>query len=159
MDIPLWLEQHIGAPLLGLHDKLPFRGNWADMYRAWIAPDDERAPVADMYRRINTAREASPELIAGKRYFLNTSSGGAHDRIFAVARWKKFMLKPITHSSLPFMTWCWKNFRMSTSSIIRSMERCRPFAACWTFNPSLNVCREIRPWPIGMQATSSSSPV
>jgi hypothetical protein len=76
----------MGQPL-GLHDKLPFHGSWADMYQAWIAPDEERAPVADMYRRINTAREASPELIEGKRYFLNLTAGGVHDRIFAVARW------------------------------------------------------------------------
>jgi hypothetical protein len=76
----------MGQPL-GLHDKLPFRQSWADMYQAWIAPDAERKAVADMYRRINAARDAAPELRSPARYFLNQKSGGLHETIFAVARW------------------------------------------------------------------------
>ena len=40
-----------------------------------------------MYRRINAARDAAPELSSPSRYFLNQHSGGIHDTIFAVARW------------------------------------------------------------------------
>jgi hypothetical protein len=76
----------MGQPL-GLYDKLPFRQSWADMYHAWIAPDAERERVADMYRRINAARDAAPELRSPARYFLNQQGGGIHDTIFAVARW------------------------------------------------------------------------
>jgi hypothetical protein len=82
-----------GAPMvfmgqpLGQGAKMAFRDRWENMYQRWSEPDPERDRVAAMYKRINLARRASPELSAPSRYFLNTEGGGLRDRIFAVARW------------------------------------------------------------------------
>ena len=82
-----------GAPMvymsqpLGFSDKLDFQYEFTNLYDAWTRPDPERPPVANMYRRINAARESSPELRAPARYFLNQRGGGFHGRIFSIARW------------------------------------------------------------------------
>lgn len=76
----------MGQPL-GVANKLPFREQWSSMYEAWSAGDAERARVAEMYRRINAARERSAELRAASRYFLELASSGFHGEIFAVAKW------------------------------------------------------------------------
>jgi Alpha amylase, catalytic domain len=82
-----------GAPMvfmgqpLGLADKLPFRESWASLYEEWTRPDPERDGVAEMYRRINAARDTTPALTGPSRYFLNLASSGFHDQIFSVARW------------------------------------------------------------------------
>jgi hypothetical protein len=76
----------MGQPL-GLDDKLPFRESWSDMYMAWTKPDMDRTPVAEMYRRINAARDGFPELMSTQRYFLNLKDGGLQETVFAVARW------------------------------------------------------------------------
>ena len=82
-----------GAPMvfmgqpLGEGGKMAFRERWDSMYQRWNQPDPDRAHVAAMYKRINLARDWSPELSQRTRYFLNLTGGGFHDRIFAVARW------------------------------------------------------------------------
>ncbi|HET9956256.1 MAG TPA: alpha-amylase family glycosyl hydrolase [Polyangiaceae bacterium] len=76
----------MGQPL-GLADKLPFRNSFANMYDAWTSEDPERAPVAEMYRRINTVRESSIELREKNRYFLQQLQGGFRENIFSLARW------------------------------------------------------------------------
>ncbi len=76
----------MGQPL-GQQEKLTFRESWANLYERWSAPAADRDAVAAMYRRINRARESSPELTGSQRYFLATMDGGMHARIFAVARW------------------------------------------------------------------------
>jgi hypothetical protein len=76
----------MGQPL-GLAAKQSFRHSWGDMYREWIAQDDRRAPVAQMYRRINAARAAEPALSSPLRYFLARQGAGFEERIFSVARW------------------------------------------------------------------------
>lgn len=76
----------MGQPL-GVANKLPFREQWSSMYEAWSADDAERARVAEMYRRINVAREGSAELRSASRYFLELAGGGFHGEIFAVAKW------------------------------------------------------------------------
>jgi hypothetical protein len=76
----------MGQPL-GQGHKQAFRESWAHMYDWWTAPDEERSAIAGMYKRINDARNASPELMERQRYFLSTRAGGFRDRIFSVARW------------------------------------------------------------------------
>lgn len=78
----------MGQPL-GLADKLPFRESWANMYRAWTEGIPEREAVAEMYRRINKAREITPEFHQPNRYFLGLQSGGFHEEIFSIARWQQ----------------------------------------------------------------------
>jgi len=72
---------------LGIAEKLDFQYQFTNMYDAWTRNDPTRDFVAGMYSRINRARAASPELSAPARYFLNSTAGGFHDRIFSVARW------------------------------------------------------------------------
>jgi len=72
---------------LGIAEKLDFQNQFSNLYEAWSRRDPEREPVAAMYRRINSARDTSPELRGVARYFLNLQGGGFHDRIFSVARW------------------------------------------------------------------------
>jgi hypothetical protein len=76
----------MGQPL-GLANKLDFQSQWTNLYDAWVRDDPERAPVAEMYRRINRARADNAELRGAARYFLNLMSGGFHGRIFSIARW------------------------------------------------------------------------
>lgn len=76
----------MGQPL-GVSGKLPFRDKFADMYEVWTSPDAERGAVAKLYRRINRARQSSPELTGPNRRFLPLMTGGFHHRIFSVARW------------------------------------------------------------------------
>jgi hypothetical protein len=82
-----------GAPMvfmgqpLGLAEKQAFRESWSSLYEAWTGPDPDRGPVAEMYRRINAAREGSPELRGRSRYFLSLAGGGFHGEVFSVARW------------------------------------------------------------------------
>lgn len=78
---------YMGQPL-GLPNKLDFQSQWVNLYDAWVRDDAERAPVAEMYRRINQARAESAELRGAARYFLNLATGGFHGRIFSVARWQ-----------------------------------------------------------------------
>ena len=47
------------------------------MYEQWTREHTERAAVAAMYRRINQEREATAELTAPARYFLNRSMAGS----------------------------------------------------------------------------------
>lgn len=82
-----------GAPMvfmgqpLGLADKQSFRHHWADMYREWLQEDERRAPVAQMYHRINAARATERALSSPFRYFLQRKGGGFDEGIFSVARW------------------------------------------------------------------------
>jgi hypothetical protein len=78
---------YMGQPL-GLADKLDFQTQWTNMYDAWTRDCPDREPVAQMYRRINNAREQRSCFHTPLRYFLPLQSGGFHGRIFSVARWK-----------------------------------------------------------------------
>jgi hypothetical protein len=81
-----------GAPMvfmgqpLGLGRKSEFRASWGEMYSEWTREDAERTPIAEMYRRINLARETTPALTSAGRYFLSLVSGEQHPHIFAAAR-------------------------------------------------------------------------
>ncbi len=77
---------YMGQPL-GLANKLDFQHQFTNMYDVWTAQGPRRAAVADMYRRINEARSAAPELTSPSRYHLNLVGGGFHDRVFSAARW------------------------------------------------------------------------
>ena len=76
----------MGQPL-GLADKLPFRESWAEMYQAWTEDIPEREAVAQMYRRINAARQETAAFQGPNRYFLGLTGGGFHEEIFSAARW------------------------------------------------------------------------
>lgn len=82
-----------GAPMvfmgqpLGQASKQAFRERWENLYHRWNEPDPGRDDVARIYKRVNTARDASPELTGPHRYFLGLATGGFDEQIFSVARW------------------------------------------------------------------------
>jgi len=74
----------MGQPL-GVPHKINFQTAWADMQSYWNGAD---SAVADMYKKINIAREQNAALKGDKRYYLSKKSNGQFNQdVFSLARW------------------------------------------------------------------------
>jgi len=74
----------MGQPL-GIQHKINFQTAWAEISGVWSNADSS---VADMYRKINVAREENPALQDTKRYYLSKKSNGQFNQdVFSIARW------------------------------------------------------------------------